>query len=75
VSIARALVVQPRLILADEPTGNLDTKTGDKIIELLIKLNREKGLTLLLVTHNLDVANSAGRTIFLRDGRIVEEGK
>jgi putative ABC transport system ATP-binding protein len=75
VSIARALVVQPRLILADEPTGNLDSKTGDKIIELLVRLNREKGLTLLLVTHNLDVANIAERTIFLRDGRITEEGK
>ncbi len=75
VSIARALVVQPRLILADEPTGNLDSKTGDKIIELLVRLNRDKGLTLLLVTHNLDVANSAERTIFLRDGRIIEEGK
>ena len=75
VSIARALVVQPRLILADEPTGNLDSNTGDKIIELLVRLNREKVLTLLLVTHNLDVANIAERTIFLRDGRIIKEGK
>ena len=73
VSIARALVVRPRLILADEPTGNLDSRTGDRIMELLVRLNREKGLTLLLVTHNLDVANHAPRTLFLRDGAIVEE--
>ena len=73
VSIARALIVQPKLILADEPTGNLDSKTGDRIIELLTRLNREKGLTLLLVTHNTDVANHAPRTLYLRDGHIVEE--
>ncbi len=73
VSIARALVVQPKLILADEPTGNLDSKTGDRIIELLSRLNKEKGLTLLLVTHDLDVASSAPRTLFLHDGAITEE--
>jgi len=73
VGIARALVVQPKLILADEPTGNLDSKTGDRIIELLTRLNRERGLTLLLVTHNLDVAAHAPRALFLRDGLIVEE--
>ena len=73
VSIARALVVQPKLILADEPTGNLDSKTGDRIIELLSRLNKEKGLTLLLVTHDLDIASNAPRTLFLRDGAIIEE--
>ncbi len=73
VSIARALVVQPKLSLADEPTGTLDSKTGDRIVELLARLNKEKGLTLLLVTHDLDVASSAPRTLFLRDGAIIEE--
>lgn len=73
VSIARALVVQPKLILADEPTGNLDSKSGDQIIKLLVQLNQEKGLTLLLVTHNLEVASHAPRTLFLRDGLIAEE--
>ncbi len=73
VSIARALVTRPKLILADEPTGNLDSKTGEHIIELLVRLNREKGLTLLLVTHDTDIASNAPRTLFLRDGAIVEE--
>lgn len=73
VSIARALVVQPKLILADEPTGNLDSKTGDRVIELLARLNKEKGLTLLLITHDLDIASNAPRTLFLRDGAIIEE--
>ncbi len=73
VSIARALVVQPKLILADEPTGNLDSRTGDQIMNFLVELRREKGLTLLLVTHDLDVASHAPRTLLLRDGLIVEE--
>jgi putative ABC transport system ATP-binding protein len=73
VSIARALVIQPKLLLADEPTGNLDSKTGEHVIKLLAQLNRERGLTLLLVTHDLDVASNAPRTLFLRDGVIVEE--
>ncbi len=73
VSIARALVVQPKLILADEPTGNLDSKTGSRIIELLSRLNKEKGLTLLLVTHDLGIANNTPRTLFLRDGAITKE--
>ena len=73
VSIARALVVQPKLILADEPTGNLDSTTGDRIIELLVHLNKEKGLTLILITHDLDITSHAPRTLFLRDGVITEE--
>jgi len=75
VSIARALVIRPKLILADEPTGNLDSKTGEHIIKLLAQLNRESGLTLLLVTHDLDVARNAPRTLFLRDGVVAEERK
>ena len=73
VSIARALVVQPKLILADEPTGNLDSTTGDRIIELLAHLNKEKGLTLILITHDFDITSHASRTLFLRDGVITEE--
>ena len=73
VSIARALVVQPKIILADEPTGNLDSKTGDRIIELLSQLNREKGLTLLVVTHNSEIAEQATRVLYLRDGMVVGE--
>jgi putative ABC transport system ATP-binding protein len=75
VCIARALVTKPKLILADEPTGNLDSKTGDLIIKLLQQLNREMGITLLLVTHNTDIAEEAPRTLFMRDGQIAEERK
>ena len=73
VAIARALVSQPRLILADEPTGNLDTRSGEIIVETLIRLNREKGITLLVVTHNTELAQRAPRSLLLRDGMIVEE--
>lgn len=75
VCIARALVTKPKLILADEPTGNLDSKTGDLILKLLQQLNRERGITLLLVTHNTDIAEQAPRTLFMRDGKIAEERK
>ncbi|MFZ5918634.1 MAG: ABC transporter ATP-binding protein [Chloroflexota bacterium] len=73
VSIARALANQPRLLLADEPTGNLDSTTGMGIVELLVRLNRERGLTVIVVTHDPDVAAFAGRHIALRDGRIVQD--
>jgi len=75
VCIARALVTKPKLILADEPTGNLDSKTGDLIMKLLQQLNKERGITLLLVTHNTDIAEEAPRTLFMRDGQIAEERK
>jgi putative ABC transport system ATP-binding protein len=72
VAIARALVNNPKLILADEPTGNLDSKTGDIVLKTLIELNK-RGHTLVIVTHELYVAQYAKRIIALRDGQIVED--
>jgi putative ABC transport system ATP-binding protein len=72
VAIARALVNQPAIILADEPTGNLDTKSGREIMELLLALNRERGTTVILVTHDREVAGAAQRIIQIRDG-VVEQ--
>ncbi len=71
VAIARALVGQPAIILADEPTGNIDSATGREIMGLLRELNRDQGVTLLLVTHDLEAAAFADRVIQLRDGQIV----
>lgn len=71
VAIARALVNEPPILMGDEPTGNLDTKTSREVIELLEKLNEERKLTIILVTHDQEVARNARRTIVLRDGRIV----
>jgi putative ABC transport system ATP-binding protein len=70
VAIARALVTRPRVILADEPTGNLDTATGDEIMRLLQELNSEHGVALVVITHDLDVAGRAPRRISIRDGLI-----
>jgi putative ABC transport system ATP-binding protein len=71
IAIARALANNPPLLLADEPTGNLDSVTGHQIIELLLEVNRSRGTTLVLVTHDPDLAASAGLTIALRDGHVV----
>jgi putative ABC transport system ATP-binding protein len=70
VAIARALVSEPPLLLADEPTGNLDSKTSDEIMGILTRLNRERGITIVLVTHEPDIAAYAKRVIVFRDGQV-----
>ena len=70
VAIARSLINRPKLILADEPTGNLDSKTSDEIMDLLQQLNREQGITILFVTHDPEIAAYCNRVINFRDGRI-----
>jgi putative ABC transport system ATP-binding protein len=72
VAIARALANDPPILLADEPTGNLDTTTGQQIIDLLVTVNRSRGCTLLLVTHDPDLAALADEVLVLRDGRLVD---
>jgi putative ABC transport system ATP-binding protein len=73
VALARAMALEPPLLLADEPTGNLDSTTGAAVVDLLFALNRERGTTLLLVTHDTMLAERADRVVSLRDGRIVGE--
>lgn len=75
VAIARALVSNPKVIFADEPTGNLDTATGKKIEDLLFELNKKQGITLIFVTHDADLAKRCQRQIVIRDGEIVRAGK
>jgi len=69
VAVARALVLEPKVLLADEPTGNLDTRTGDSVFDLLLEINRIKGVTLVVVTHNLKLAEKLSRQIQLIDGK------
>jgi putative ABC transport system ATP-binding protein len=73
VAIARAMVTQPQILLADEPTGNLDTQRGHEIMELIQRLNREQGITVLMVTHENDIAAYAQRTVRFVDGRIAKD--
>jgi lipoprotein-releasing system ATP-binding protein len=72
VAVARAMVLEPKVLLADEPTGNLDTKTGESVFDLLLELNRTKGITLVIVTHNLKLAQKMSRQIQLLEGKAVE---
>jgi len=73
VSLARAFSNKPQILFADEPSGNLDAETSEKIIELIFDLNKEAGTTLILVTHDFDLANKTGRIIKLKGGRIVSD--
>ena len=75
VSIARALLLEPELVLADEPTGNLDSKSGREVLRILRELNRAEGRTILMVTHDASAAAVADRVVFLRDGRHRRRGR
>jgi putative ABC transport system ATP-binding protein len=73
VAVARAFALRPSMLLADEPTGNLDSAAGQMVLELLLSLNRQQGATLVLVTHEESVANCADRRIVPRDGQVVSQ--
>jgi len=73
VAIARALITRPAIVLADEPTGNLDTKNSDAVLDMLVRSNRELGQTTLMITHNPEAAAIARRILYMRDGQIVKE--
>ena len=73
VAIARALINQPSLLLADEPTGNLDTRNSNEIMQTLSSLNREQGVTIIVVTHEPDIAAYADRVLTMRDGQIISD--
>ena len=73
VAIARALVAQPKLLLADEPTGNLDSKTGESVLDALTHLNKEYGTTVLIVTHDAAITERVQRTIHIVDGRVEQQ--
>src|SRR4051794_35414582 len=75
VSLARAFSNSPKILFADEPTGNLDTETSDKIVNLIFELNREAGTTLILVTHDLELASKTGRIIRLKGGKMIDDEK
>ena len=72
-AIARALITRPAIVLADEPTGNLDTKNSDAVLQMLLRSNRELGQTTLMITHNPEAAAIASRILYMRDGQIVRE--
>jgi predicted ABC-type transport system involved in lysophospholipase L1 biosynthesis ATPase subunit len=72
VAVARALVLEPPVVLADEPTGNLDPATGADVAGLLLEMNRTRGTTLIVVTHSARMAEQLGRTLVLREGRLEE---
>jgi putative ABC transport system ATP-binding protein len=73
IAVARALAFDPPILLADEPTGNLDSKTGESILSLLRQINRDAGCTVVMVTHSQEAAGYGGRTIFFRDGKVEKE--
>ena len=73
-AIGRALLYAPALVLADEPTGNLDSKSSDEIVELLKISNRKYDQTIIMITHNLEIAKTADRILTMEDGRLVREG-
>ena len=75
VAIARAMVTRPAIVLADEPTGNLDTMNSDAVLQMLMRSNRELGQTTLMITHNPEAAAIAARILYMRDGQIVREEK
>ncbi len=75
VAIARSLVNHPSIVMADEPTGNLDSKSGDEIMNLLLKLNQERQTTLIIVTHDPEIAELTNRVVLIRDGVVVEDSK
>jgi putative ABC transport system ATP-binding protein len=73
VAIARSLANEPQMLLADEPTGNLDSRSGAGVLDLFDQLHRERGMTLVVITHSLEVAERAERIVWIRDGRVVEQ--
>jgi len=73
VAITRALMMDPKIVLADEPTGNLDSKTGEEIINLLARLNKEMNVTVVIVTHDINVSKKTRRQIFIKDGKLVKK--
>ncbi len=73
VALARALVMNPKLILADEPTGNLDRETGQKVLDYLLRLNKEKGMSMIIVSHNAELLKQVPRTMMLQDGKLHDQ--
>jgi len=74
-AVARSLLMNPRVLLADEPTGNLDADTGNEIVRLLRDLNREHGVTIVMVTHNMDIVSATDRVVRMVNGVVTEDSK